>query len=197
MRRVTRESTLAWIVWRWWFWALAVAILFAQPLVRTLLREKPVLPPVGAAVPAFEALRETGQPFGTRELGGRVWVASFVVADEADDTLEILRKLQRRLRHMGDSYRMVSFAAIPDQDDVARLAALARRAHANPRAWCFVTGTTLAPVAAALHVALGARPDPTLILIDQHGHIRWQYDPRNPAEVDSLVATLGLVVNAY
>jgi protein SCO1/2 len=194
---------LAWLVGRPWFWAIAIAVLFLQPLVRTFLRERPQLPPVGAQLSPFELVRETGARFGTRELTGRVWIASFAPTDDGARELGAsLAKVQRRLRHMGDSYRIVTFATDPARDTVAAEAALARSLHANPRAWCFVTGdaAALASVAADFHYTPGRD---LVTLVDQAGRVRGQYDPRLPVGEgnqkgqDALVADLGLLVNSY
>jgi hypothetical protein len=78
------------------------------------------------------------------------------------------------------------------------LAPLARALHANPRSWYFVTGAPdeLARVAGAFHLAAG-HADPLFTLVDQSGHVRGQYDPRNQNEEDALVSSLGLLVNNY
>ena len=93
---------------------------------------------------------------------------------------------------MGDSYRIVSFAADPERDTAARQAALARTLHANPRAWYFLTGAGVQRVAADLH----ARPG-LVWLIDSSRHLRGEYDLSDTSDEDALVATLGLLVNNY
>jgi hypothetical protein len=174
------ERGLAWLVGRPWFWIVAISILFLQPLVRTFLRERPQLPPVGAAAPSFELTRETGAPLRSEDLAGKVWVAAF--GDES-----ALAPIQKRLRHMGDSYRLITFAL-----DGGDLAARARAVHANPRSWFFVTGDR-----AVLERVAAPFPHDRVTLIDQSGRMRGDYDLADRSEADALVATLGLLANSY
>ncbi len=200
-----KSGWLPWLVGRPWFWAIAIALLFAQPLLRTFFRQRPQLPPVGAQLQPFELQRETGEPFGTRELAGRVFIAGFLPSDASLAPGELgqsLLKVQHRLRHMGDSYRLVTFAVDPARDTVAAEAALAHSLHANPRAWCFVTGDSaaLARIKADLKLSPSPGPVSSVFLIDQAGHVRGEFDPRElsgPNGQDSLVATLGLLANNY
>src|SRR5262249_54444763 len=126
---MSSERGLKWLVGRRWFWALAITLLFLQPLVRTLFRERPKLPPVGAQLSSFELVRETGEPVGTRDLGGKVWVASFVPASDFGEVGAALSRVQRRLRHMGDSYRLVTI--VVDPIDPKALAEKAKALHPN------------------------------------------------------------------
>jgi cytochrome oxidase Cu insertion factor (SCO1/SenC/PrrC family) len=189
----TATRTIYWLVARWWFWALAVAILFGQPLVRTFLRQAPHVPPVGAAVPAFELVRETGEKVDPSTVSGRVWVASWVKpgAPEADATLEALLRLQKRLRNLGDAVRLVTIASEPATPEI--LAASARAHHHNPRMWLFASGS--AEELARLREAFGLsapRSEPFLWLIDQQGRMRGAY---HREKLDRLVEDLSVLVN--
>src|SRR5262245_4600077 len=58
---VRNASRMKWLVGRWWFWATLVGTLFALPLVRTFLREPPVMPPVLGQAPDLSLTRESGR----------------------------------------------------------------------------------------------------------------------------------------
>ena len=190
----TTESGFKWLVGRWWVWALAIAILFAQPLVRTFIRPAPHAPPQGVGLPAFHLVREDGSPFDPHEVSGRVWVAQFVQpgAPEADGALETMLALQKRLRNMGDSVRLVTLPSDDSGPSTEVMKGLAKAHHANTRVWVFATGDTmdLAHLRAGFGVA-GGKTDPRFYLVDARGHLRGAYEALDP-----LVEDLAVLVNA-
>jgi cytochrome oxidase Cu insertion factor (SCO1/SenC/PrrC family) len=186
---------ITWLVGRWWFWVLAVAILFAQPLVRTFLRPPPSAPPVGAGLPDFHLVRETGEPFDPRTVSGRVWVASFVKpgAPDADATLEAVFALQKRLRNMGDAIRLVTLPSDDSAPPASTMAGLSRAHHANARVWLFATGEPMD--VARLRAAFGVPDGPSstrLWLVDSRGYLRGSYERDH---IDSLVEDLSVLAN--
>ena len=60
------------------FWVVLLAALFSLPVARVMLRRLPPPPPVLSTIPAFAMTDQQGQPFGTQELLGKVWVADFI-----------------------------------------------------------------------------------------------------------------------
>jgi len=187
------------LIVRPWFWALAIGTLFALPLVRTFLRPAPKLPPVRGAVPAFALTRETGQPFASGELDGKVWVAARFSVDAERPQARAMFELERRMRKLGDAFELVSLA--PDSTPPA-LADWAERHKTYARRWALVTGApaALAPLMKALELDTpGGASDATLVLVDIHGRIRGRYDA-SPADKDSLeqlIYDAALLVNNY
>ncbi|HET6146457.1 MAG TPA: SCO family protein, partial [Polyangia bacterium] len=55
------------------FWIAAVGLLFGVPLGRSVLRRAPTPPATLGSVPDFTLTDQTGHPFGTQDLRGRVW----------------------------------------------------------------------------------------------------------------------------
>jgi cytochrome oxidase Cu insertion factor (SCO1/SenC/PrrC family) len=186
-------KAISWLVGRWWFWILAVAILFGQPLIRTFARHAPPAPPVGAAVPEFHLSRENGTPIDPSSVSGRVWVAVWVQpgAPESDAILESLFGLQHRLRNMGDAIRLVTLATAPATPQA--LEGMAKAHHYNARVWLFASGDEAE--LGRLREAFGVpdrKTQPFVWLIDGKGRLRGAYDPKN---LDPLVEDLSVLVN--
>ncbi len=182
-----------------WFWVLAIGALFAFPLVRTFLRPPPRLPPVRAQVPRFQLVRESGAPFGSNELSGKVWVAARFAVDAERPQARAQLELERRMRKLADAFEQVTFA--PDASP-PQLADWAAAHKIYSRRWALVTGTpaALAPVLAALELdAPGGASDSTLVLVDSHGRVRGRYDagPADREAMDQLIYDAALLVNNY
>src|SRR5581483_6295140 len=75
---IARGGALGRLVSRPVFWAVALALLFGVPLGRSVLRGVPAAPPDLGPLPEFALTDQTGQPFGTRDLRGKIWVADFI-----------------------------------------------------------------------------------------------------------------------
>jgi protein SCO1 len=126
------------------FWAVTLAILFALPLARAFVRPVPPPPPVLGSVPPFAMTDQQGEPFGSLNLEGRVWVADFIFT--ACQTMcpvltQKMALLTHRARHLGPEVHFVSFSVDPERDTPPKLAAYAATYHADPHKWSFLTGT--------------------------------------------------------
>jgi protein SCO1/2 len=190
------------LVSRPWFWAVAIATLFAFPLVRSLMRDPPRLPPVMGQLPYFALTDERGEIWNSRALDGRVWVAGFLVVDRpGSDATRTMEELEKRMRKLADAFHLVTVTLDPEHDTPARLTDWARSHHANPRRWTFLTGPRpeverLAQAFSAM--AFGtAPPEARLALVDAHGRIRGAYDPSQKDAVEQLVFDAALLVNNY
>jgi hypothetical protein len=193
---------MGWLVGRWWFWVLSIGALFAFPLVRVFVRPAPKLPPIVGTAPAFQLVRESGAPFGKRDLDGKVWVATrFDARDEAPVT-RALDELRRRLKNLGDELTLV---AVADREDAATLSAWAQKRQLNPKRWVLVTGApeALRPVREALRIEPGRASTDPLVLVDGAGQLRGVYDVSAGTQkdareaIDQLVYDAGLLVNRY
>ncbi len=195
---------LPWLVGRWWFWALAISILFAQPIVRTLLRPPPILPKVYGRLSEFKLTREDGRTFGSDNLKGKVWVASFIALSDAHaaEKMEgMMHQLHRRLRKLGDSFRLVTFTVDPSHDSAPLLAAYSQAHLTNQRIWSYVTGdraTLESIVSNVFKVQMGPSADGApFVLVDGDGQFRGAYHPEDQDGMNSLVGDVGLLVNNY
>lgn len=192
-------------------WAAVIATLAAWPVTWSLRTRVPPPPPVLGTLPAFQLTDQDGRPFGSADLSGRVWVASFLFT-RCDTvcpavTREVAR-IQARTRNLEPAFHLVSFSVDPGHDTPARLAAYARSARASPRMGTFLTGPAEAvrrTIEEGLRVSVGREPDDPspagishgthLVLIDGASRIRGYYDPEAPDTVDRLVRDAALLVN--
>jgi protein SCO1 len=201
-------------------WILALGLLFAVPLVRSMTRRLSAAPPILGTLPAFSLTDQRGQPFGTRELAGKVWVADFIftACQEACPLLsERMKQVGQRARNLGPDFHLVSISVDPERDTPEKLAAYAARYGANPLAWSFLTGPADAIEAAVVggfKVGMGKEKQPTpgngeaagngefwqifhgenLVLVDRQLRIRG-YFQTDPQGIDLLVAAAGRVAN--
>ena len=192
------------------FWVVLLGALFILPVVRTFLRRLPPPPPVLSTLPAFELTDQAGQPFGTRELTGKVWVADFIFtacATACPTLTQQMANIQQRAKQLGPDFHLVSFTVDPERDTPPRLAEYAARFKADPHKWSFLTGP-LANVEAAVidGFKVGVDRHKTaddfwdivhgehLVLVDRHLNIRGYYE-LSADGIDKLLAAVGRVVN--
>lgn len=175
-------------------WAFVVGCAL-MTLMRPLLRRVPAPPPVLWQVPAFSLVAADGRPFGSGELRGHVYVASFFFTrcpSICPTLMKGMATLQRRFRDEGlDSVRLVSISVDPDHDTPERLRAALPGYGVDPSRWALLTGPRDRVRALAVdgfRVALG-EPQATdaagildiahaakLLLVDGNGALRGLYD---------------------
>ena len=192
------------------FWVVTVALLFGVPLGRSLIRRAPPAPPALGTLPDFALTDQTGQPFGTRELRGKVWVANFIFTSCAGSCPLLSQKMAEvahRARHVGPDFHLVSLTVDPERDTPEVLAGYAARYGANPRKWSFLTGgmaTIQTAVVDGFKVGMGKEKvgdfweifhGENLVLVDRQLRIRG-YFPATAEGLDRLMEALGSVVNS-
>jgi protein SCO1/2 len=192
------------------FWVVAMLLLFGVPLGRALLRRIPAPPPTLGTLPDFALTDQTGHPFGTRELRGKVWVANFIFTSCAGSCPLLSQKMAevaRRGRHLGPDFHLVSLTVDPERDTPELLAAYAARYGANPHKWSFLTGpmtTIQGAVVDGFKVGMGKEKvgdfweifhGENLVLVDRQLRIRG-YFSATAEGLDRLMEALGAVVNS-
>lgn len=203
--------TLAALTSRPLFWGVVVLVLGAWPLAWSLRTAVPPAPPVLGTVPPFVLTDEGGRRFGSDDLAGRAWVASFVFTRCPTVCPRItarMARIQERARSLAPALHLVSFSVDPEFDTPRRLAEYARGHGASPRMWTFLTGPTgevRATVERGLRVSMGGPEVPAspeelshgthLVLVDGAGRIRGYYDPEAPDVVDRVVRDAARVAN--
>jgi protein SCO1 len=175
-----------------YLWAFVVGCTVVT-LMRPLLRRIPPPPPVLGEVPAFSLVAPDGRAFGSKELRGHVYVASFFFTrcgSICPKLMEQLGRLARRYREDGFDVRVVSITVDPDHDTPERLRAAAARYGAQEPGWVLLTGSREAirslavdglklpvgDVASGPEDAIDIAHSGKLVLVDPHGELRGYYD---------------------
>lgn len=146
----------------------------------------------------FELTDQDGRPFGSEQLRGKVWVASFAFTSCVSICPMLtsqVANLQRRLEPLGDRVHFVTITVDPETDTPARLREHAERHHADLSRWSFLTGSpdqVRATLQRVFFVAVGDRREVEggydilhtgqLMLVDRHGQMRGLY----PTDAESL-----------
>ena len=175
-----------------WFLA-ALAGLILIPALRPLLRIEPDPPPVLRQLPEWRLVDQDGGEFGSADLAGDVYVASFVFTRCATVcprlTAEVGR-LGRRFREEGvEGVRLVSFSVDPEHDTPERLRDYAGSRGLDLEGWSLVTGggqEVRSVVVDGFALPMGERIDlagglvdvahaARLVLVDRDGGVRGYY----------------------
>ena len=206
-----RNSFLEKLVSSWIFWAIAVTFLFAFPILKSVKRQLPDPLPVLSQVPEFKLTNENGRSFGSQDLEGKVYVASFIFTScqtVCPNLLTKLKTVQHRLRGVVDRAAILSFSVDPETDTPEVLYRKAREFHANPNVWRFITGRTeemKTLLIDGFKVPMGEKSKAEniydvahsnkLVLVDQKGNIRGYYGTEKD-DINRLMIDVGLVINA-
>lgn len=125
-----------------WFWGVLFGLLFI-PLIRPLTRRVPPPPPVLGALPAFELIDQDGEPFGTEQMRGDVWVVGFFFAEcrtLCPRILAAMNTLEDKYVDMGFDVKLLAVSVDPVNDTPEVIKAKAAEYGADHSRWTFVTG---------------------------------------------------------
>lgn len=144
----------------------------------------------------FALTERSGQTVRKSDLLGKIWIASFeftrctMGCPQISATME---RLQTELARHPD-VRLVTFTVDPKHDDTEQLREYAKRYHADPDRWLFLTGEEgeiHRLLDKSFHLPAQANKDaepgnavlhsPKLVLVDRQGHIRGYFDGRPDA----------------
>jgi len=151
-------------------------------------------------VPSFQLINQNGQPFGSAQLAGKIWIADFIYTTCPGPCPIIssrMSELQKPLEKT--DVHLVSFTVDPEKDTPKVLRSYAERLQAEPGRWNFLTGPKsaiykLSHDAFKLAVSDGsdAQGIPVhstrMVLVDRHGEIRGYYDATEAEAITKLVA---------
>ena len=176
-----------------WVWAFLVGCATVT-LMRPLLRREPPPPPVIGRVPEFSLVAANGASFGSADLRGHVYVASFFFTrctSVCPTLMSQLARLDRKYREEGfDSMRIVSVSIDPEHDTPAMLRDAEKRYGADGRHWVLLTGThdevralavdgfrlAVGEAAATFDGATDIAHSAKLVLVDGEGNVRGYYE---------------------
>jgi protein SCO1 len=152
------------------------------------------------AVPPFQLVNQDGQPFGSAQLSGKIWIADFVYTSCPGPCPMIssrMSELQKPLENT--DVHLVSVSVDPEHDTPNVLRRYAEKLHAQPQRWDFLTGSKTAIYALSrnsfkLAIADGSQEmgapvhSTRMILVDRHSMIRGYYDAPAPDAITKLLA---------
>ena len=139
--------------------------------------------PLPRMLPAFTSTDQWGTELGSRELRGRVWIASFLTSaceNPCPRVTSTLKSLQEAISAAGSQgrTRIVSFSLRPEEDTPDKLAQLAERLEVDEDHWRFVTAQPEEFIRLrneGFRLAPGDAPH-LLTLIDAAGQLRGFFD---------------------
>src|SRR6059058_142476 len=151
-------------------------------------------------VPSFRLTNQNGQPFGSVQLAGKIWIADFVYTTCPGPCPMIssrMSELQKPLEKT--DVHLVSFSVDPEKDTPEVLRRYAERLQAEPGRWDFLTGPKSAiyklshdGFKLAISDGSDAQGIPVhstrMVLVDRHGQIRGYYDAIEPEAITKLLA---------
>ena len=151
------------------------------------------------SAPAFALTNQRGQPFGSEQLEGKVWIASFIfTACRGPCPLISSRMADMQKPLEKTDVHLVSFTIDPETDTPEVLREYASKLQAAPGRWEFLTGAEQDAMHALAQngfklTAMEGGEDRFVhatraVLVDRKGAIRGYYDMTAPDAVTKLVA---------
>jgi protein SCO1/2 len=151
-------------------------------------------------VPGFQLTNQNGQPFGSAQLSGKIWIADFIYTTCPGPCPMIssrMSELQKPLEKT--DVHLVSFSVDPEKDTPEVLRGYANKLQAEPARWDFLTGAKSAVFKLShdgfkLGVSDGSDAQgiplhsTRIVLVDRHAQIRGYYDATEPEAITKLLA---------
>lgn len=200
------------------FWIIFFTMTFSYPIFRSMNRELPPELPRLSQVPEFTLTNGFGKPFGSKDLKGRIYMASFMFTScptTCPGLIERMKVAQKRLKGLGQKVALLSITVDPVHDKPDVLYKFARKNKANPYVWHFLTGSRgqlrellidgfkvpmgdKAPVEGVVGdetvTLMDIAHTEKLVLVDEKGMIRGYYST-DRLGMDKMMIDVGLLVN--
>lgn len=156
--------------------------------------------PAYGDVPKFELINQDGQPFGSEQLAGKIWIADFIFTTCPGPCPIISTRMSELQKPLGKTdVHLVSFSVDPEKDTPEVLRAYADKLRKEPLRWDFLTGSretiySLSKDGFKLGVSDGSEEERVpvhstrFVLVDRRGTIRGYYDAVTPDAVTKLLA---------
>jgi len=191
-----------------WPWLVLGMLLIAVLAARLWIASSGTPLPVIADVPAFRLVDQTDHPYGSDDLAGKIWIASFIYSTcpgPCPRVMERMAHVQARLGTHPD-LMMVSFSVDPAEDTPEVLGTYGRLRNIDPQRWRLLTGPVddvVSLIRKGFMLALErsdapegerlAREGPVihstrLVLVDRRGCIRGYYETNDVGDMKRLVS---------
>jgi len=195
------------IVWVIAFVAAALLIGLAYVSLKNTRPAEPSAPMEKLAqVPEFTLTDQTGAPFGSGDLKGKIWVANFIFTRCKGPCPLIstrMADLHTKLKKTKGGVNLVSFTVDPEHDTPEVLSKYGANLGTNPADWKFLTGSPEAInniVVKGLLQPLAKEPDGTpahsqrFVIVDREGWIRGFREGEDPEVVQKLMVDIGTLL---
>lgn len=196
------------------FWLFVCLFFFGYPLYRSMNRVLPQSLEPLYKISEYSLIDENGNNFGSKELKGKPYIASFFFTScptVCPELMQVMQQVQKRVRGLGDKVALVSFTVDPEQDRPEVLFKKARELQANHYIWKFLTGEpTLVKnvLIENFKVPMGDRDkisedvwdiahSQKLVLVDQEGGVLGYYSSTDKKSIDQLMIDLGILMNRH
>jgi protein SCO1/2 len=149
-------------------------------------------------IPRFDLVAQSGQPFHSQTLDGKIWVADFIYTTcpgPCPRMTSQMREVQDAVSKIPD-VRLVSFTVDPAEDTPPVLAAYAKTHGAVDSMWYFLTGP--APTLEMLdrdafklgNIDAAMQHSTRFTLVDRQGRIRGYYDTSDSAAIPQVISDI-------
>ena len=151
--------------------------------------------PVYYDVPEFQLIAQDGQPFDSKVLAGKIWVADFIYTTcpgPCPRMTSQMREVQDAILKMPD-VKLVSFTVDPARDTPQVLAEYAKLHRASAEHWYFLTGSpaTLQKLDRDTfklgNLNATFEHSTRFVLVDRQARIRGYYDTSEPRTIPRLI----------
>ena len=173
-------------------------LLWLRQVEVNALRHRAV--PSYGMVPPFQLVNQNGQPFGSAQLNGKIWIADFIFTSCRGPCPLIstrMSELQKPLEKT--DVHLVSFSVDPETDTPEVLRGYAEKLHAEPKRWDFLTGPKSAIYKLShdgfkLAISDGSDAEgipvhsTRMVLVDRQGQIRGYYEGTEADAMTKLLA---------
>jgi protein SCO1/2 len=199
MERASFRSSMTWKVILVLIPIVTLSLLIWLQQAKVKMLRQRTIPSYGS-VPSFELTNQDGQPFGSAQLNGKIWIADFVYTTCPGPCPMISSRMSELQTPLAKTdVHLVSFTVDPAKDTPKVLHTYAETLHAEPGRWDFLTGSqsiiyNLSRDGFKLAVSDGSEEkgipvhSTRMILVDRHGQIRGYYDAIEPDAITTLVA---------
>lgn len=203
------SSTVSKLVQRKLFWVFLVGFAFFTPIYRSVIRPLPEAAAPLFEVPAFSLTDENGHTFSSSSLSKKFSVVFFHFSrcpSICPKMMETAQSIEKRVRGLGQHVAILSITIDPTNDNPETLFKEARKYHANPFVWKFLTGTTeqIQSVTSAFKVPFFAVNEEvslgdvvhsgSFFLLDNHRNVRGIYK-NDKSDINRMMIELGLMIN--
>lgn len=177
-----------------YLWTAVISMLVIT-ILTPLTRRVPEPPPVLGEIGQYVLTNQNNQPFGSNELSGQAYVASFIFTrckTFCPVIFQHLKSLQEKIKISKIPLSIVSITVDPEFDTHEVLKKQSELLSADPKHWTFLTGerdTLSKLIEGGFMVGMGEAVtnaslmdiahSQKLVLVDRAGKIRGYYDATN------------------